>query len=70
MRAGEALVRERVSVLSPEPSLLHARIQRGGGQGVRNPPEKIGFLSNSTQIPLRNHKANEPAFNVGSTSAL
>ena len=36
---------------------------RGGG-----PPEKsqnIGFLSNTGQNPLKNHKATKPAFNVG-----
>ena len=40
-----------------------------GGQGVLTPPGKlqsyIGFLSNTGQDPLENHKATKPAFNVG-----
>ena len=41
---------------------------RGGGQGVRTPPENhknIGFLRNTCPDPLTNHKATEPVFNVG-----
>ena len=50
----------------------HARIQRGGGQGVWTPPplplknhKNIGFLSKSSPDPLKNHKATKPAFTVG-----
>ena len=49
----------------------HVRIQRGAG-GPDPPPEKsqnIGFLTNSDPDPLKNHKATEPAFNVGPSSA-
>ena len=44
----------------------HARIQRG------TPPENHknkGFLSNTGLDPLKNHKATNPAFNVGPSSA-
>ena len=51
----------------------HVRIQRGGDRGSDpHPPEKsqtIGVLSNSGPDPLKNHKATEPAFNVGPSSA-
>ena len=43
-----------------------------GGQGVWNPSKNhknIGFLSNTGQDPLKNHKATKPAFNVGQSSA-
>ena len=43
-----------------------------GGEGVRNPTEtsqNIGFLSNTSLDPLKNHKATKPAFNVGPLSA-
>ena len=40
-----------------------------GGQGVLTPNpenhENIGFLYNTGPDPLKNHKANKPAFNVG-----
>ena len=42
-----------------------------GGRGS-GPPEKsqnIGFLSNTGQDPLKNHKATKPAFNVWPSSA-
>ena len=48
---------------------------REGGSGPPPPPppmknhKNIGFLSNSGQDPLKNHKATEPAFNVGPSSA-
>ena len=47
-------------------------IQRGGEQGVRTPlknHKNIGFLSNSGPDPLKDHKATEPAFHVGPSSA-
>ena len=45
-----------------------------GGQGVRTPPpgklqKNIAFLSNTGPDPLYNHKATNPAFNVGPLSA-
>ena len=44
-----------------------------GGQGVRIPALKIsklyfGFLSNTSQDPLKFHKATKPAFNFGPSS--
>ena len=43
------------------------------GTGCPDPrPEKsqkLGFLSNTGQDPLNNHKATKPAFNVGPLSA-
>ena len=56
---------------------VHVWIQRGGGQGVPYPPppqkkknhKNIGFLGNSGPDPLKNHKATEPAFNVGQSLA-
>ena len=52
---------------------MHARIQRGRGQGSGPPNgeshKNIGFLSNSGQDPLKNHKAVNPAFNVGPSTA-
>ena len=54
---------------------LHARIQRGGAQGVRTLPsplknyQNIGFLSNTGPTPPKNHKATKPACNVGPSSA-
>ena len=51
------------------------RISRGGGGGtggLDNPLENhknIGFLSNTGLDPLKNHKATEPAFNLGPLSA-
>ena len=45
---------------------------RGRGQGVRTPlknHKNIGFLSYSGPDPLKYHKATEPAFNVGPSSA-
>ena len=51
--------------------LLHAPIQRGGGQGVA--PLKnlnyIGFLCNTGPDPLKKQEATKPAFNVGPTLA-
>ena len=48
-------------------------IQRGEG-GPDPPPLKnhknIGFLSNTGQDPLKNHKATEPVFNDVSSSAV
>ena len=45
----------------------------GGGSGVRPPPsenhQNIGFLCNTDPDPMENHKATEPAFNVGVSSA-
>ena len=44
--------------------------ERGQGSG---PPLKnhknIGFLSNTSPYPLKNHKAPKPAFNVGPSLA-
>ena len=43
----------------------------GGGTGGLDPPENhknIGFLSNTSPDPLKNHKATPPAFNVGPSS--
>ena len=44
-----------------------------GVQGVRTPPpeksQKYGVLSNFGPDPLKNHKATEPAFNFGPSSA-
>ena len=54
---------------------LHARIQRGVGGGVPDPPPPlknhkiIGFLSNTCPDLLKNHKATKPAFNVGPSTA-
>ena len=51
---------------------VNVRIQ-SGGTGVRTPlknHKNIGFLSNTGLDPLSNHKANKPAFNVGSPLAL
>ena len=50
----------------------HARIQGGGGQGVRTPQKNhkhTGFLRNTGQDSLKNHIATKPAFNVGPSSA-
>ena len=41
---------------------------RGSGPLLKN-HKNIGFLSNSDPDPLKNHKATEPAFNVGPSSA-
>ena len=46
--------------------------ERGGAgepdpQALKN--HKIGFLSNTGQDPLKNHKAAKPAFNVGPSTA-
>ena len=56
-----------------------ARIQKGGGQGVRTPPpppkkkkkSQNYKVSNSNTGPdsLKNHKVTKPAFNVGPSSA-
>ena len=48
---------------------------RGVGQGGQDPlPRKnhknIGFLSNTCPDPLKNHKADKPAFNFGPSLAL
>ena len=44
----------------------NARIQNGGGVWIILKNHKnIGFLSNTGQDPLKNHKATRPAFNVG-----
>ena len=40
----------------------------GGGHGVRTPlknHKNIGFLSNTSPDPLKNHKATKPAFSLG-----
>ena len=45
---------------------------RGGMDRGSGPPEKhknIGFLSNTGSVPLKNHKATKPAFNVGPLSS-
>ena len=45
---------------------------RGGNRVSGPPPEKsqkLGFVSNTGQDPLKNHKATKPAFNVGPLSA-
>ena len=47
-----------------------------GGKEVQTPPpppplknhKNIGFLSDTGLDPLKNHKATEPAFNVGPSS--
>ena len=48
------------------------RGSRGGGRGSGPPLEKthqkVRFLSNIGPDPLKNHKANKPAFNVGRSS--
>ena len=46
----------------------------GWGEGVRTPPflkkhKNIVFLTYSGPDPLKNHKATEPEFNVGPSSA-
>ena len=46
----------------------------GGVQGVQTPPppeksQNIGFLSNTGPDPLKNHKATQPVFNDGPSSA-
>ena len=52
---------------------LDMRGSRGGREtGVRIPlktHKNIGFLSNIGLDPLKNHKATNPAFNVGPSSA-
>ena len=40
----------------------------GGGTPLKN-HKNIGLLSNSGPDPLKNYEANEPAFNVGPSSA-
>ena len=54
-------------------AVLHGNIQRrgGGGQGVPPPgkTQKIGFLSNTGQDPLKNQNPTKPAFNFGPLSA-
>ena len=45
-----------------------------GGNRVSGPPppeksQTLGFLSNTGQDPLNNHKATKPALNVGPLSA-
>ena len=50
---------------------MHGRIQRRG-QGVRTPLQNhknMGFRCNTGPDPLENHKATQPAFNVGTSSA-
>ena len=50
---------------------LQGRIQRGG-QGAWTPlknHKNIGFHSNTGPDPLKKHKDNKPAFNVGPSSA-
>ena len=39
-----------------------------GGQGALTNHKNIGFLSNTGPDPLKNHKANKPAFNFGPLS--
>ena len=44
----------------------------GGGRGPDTLPEKskkIGFFGNTGVVPLKNHKATKPAFNIGPSSA-
>ena len=48
-------------------TIAHARVQRGAGGP--DPPEKIGFPSNTGPDPLTNHKATKLAFNVGPSLA-
>ena len=53
--------------------VYHASIQLGGGSVVLTTLENlkvIGFLENTGLDPLQNHKAAQPAFNVGPSSAL
>ena len=54
-------------------SLVIGGSRRGtGGPDPPPPPEKsrkIGFLSNTSPDPLKNHKATKPALNVGPSSA-
>ena len=48
-------------------------LEWGGGVPDTPPPEKsqnIGFLSNTSPDPLKNHKATKPAFTVGPSSVL
>ena len=40
-----------------------------GDKGSGPPLKNIGFLSNTGPDPLKNHKATEPEFNVGPSSA-
>ena len=47
--------------------LGHARIQRGGGAGDTDPPEKSQTFGVSGSP--ENHKATKPAFNIGPTPA-
>ena len=47
----------------------HRRIQRGTGGPDPLKITKIGFLSNTGQGLLKNHKATKPAFNIGPLSA-
>ena len=42
---------------------------RGSGHPLKN-HQNLGILSNTGPVPLENHKATKPAFNVGSLSAL
>ena len=49
--------------------------RRGGGSGGPDPPpppeksQNLGLVSNSGPDLLKNHKATEPAFNVGPSSS-
>ena len=57
---------------NPLPNCHYPCMDPEGGQGVWTPAknhQKRGFRSNSGPDPLTNHKATEPAFNVGPSSA-
>ena len=75
---GKKKYQSTLTTLLKEPNLSSRKAcadpEGGGDRGSRPPfpPEKsqkIGFLSNSGLDPLKNHKAIEPAFNVGPSSA-
>ena len=66
-----ALVLTYLFWCSKESFQCHGWIQRRG-QGVWAPlknHKNIGFLWNTSQHPLKNHKATKPAFNVGPSLA-
>ena len=66
----------RRKVLEEILKIKHARIQtgdRGSGHPPPPPPKHhkyIGFLSDTGQEPLKNHKVAKQAYNVGPSSTL
>ena len=74
------LQREKCSVLNDNNVMLPLNLyntwvdpERGTGGSDSPPPLKnhknIGYLSNTGQDPLKNHKASKPAFDFGPSTA-